>query len=546
MSIFSHFSGISLTADQRNALTSLETFLADDAAQVFILRGYAGTGKTFLMLGVAAWLQEQQCSVLFSAPTGRAAKVLQNRTGVVSQTMHRAIYALDALAKDDGGAASFKLANRESEPDARWVFVVDEASMVGDVNVADATDEAGGVTFGSGKLLRDYVQYANFKAFPRTKMVFVGDGAQLPPVGMKHSPALNAGYLSREYALHVTEAVLQEVVRQKSDTALLISATNIREALATGRRLEEKLPVQSGEGLNRLPASLLVEKYLEFSNGRPNGQNIIIAHSNEQVTAYNKLVRQQFFPFLAGQVAKGDILVVGQNAYHTTPNLSNGEIVRVEAVGALEVRVLKAQRGKIAASPCSFLTFSAAEVEGTFHFRDVMLAVKQADGSVANLEVKILENWLECAESSFPWAAAHLLRKDAMNRFYEANKRLYFSDKVEFERQRALSVFVDPYANALRCRFGYAITCHKAQGGEWKYVFADLRAKMSRDSEEYYRWAYTAITRAKKRAWLAFSDVPKEGQILRPVLVPKHGMGARPVSSPKRGTFERPLKRVFL
>ena len=124
----------------------------------------------------------------------------------------------------------------------------------------------------------------------------------------------------------------------------------------------------------------------------------------------------------------------------------------------------------------------------------------------------MLENWLECTENTFPFAAQHLLRRDAMDRFYQANKGLYVKDKPQFERLRNQFLAIDPYCNALRCRFGYAITCHKAQGGEWKYVFVDMRASMPKDTVEFYRWAYTSLTRARRCAWLAFGSGEKKAQ----------------------------------
>ena len=144
MSIFTHFKGVQLSADQHQALTALEAFLEDADAPVFVLQGYAGTGKTFLMQGVARWLQALERSVLFTAPTGRAAKVLQHSSGQMAQTIHRAIYALEAGSQE--GAAAFKLADREADPNAHWVFVVDEASMLGDVPGEDEARQ-----FGSGR-----------------------------------------------------------------------------------------------------------------------------------------------------------------------------------------------------------------------------------------------------------------------------------------------------------------------------------------------------------------------------------------------------------
>lgn len=506
ISIFSFFEGVTLTDDQRTALTELEVFMLGDEAQVFILRGYAGTGKTFLMLGVSKWLSALGRHVFFTAPTGRAAKVLSNRTGAGAGTIHRAIYKMETETE---AMANFRLTERGEDTPSDWVMVVDEASMLGD-KVEEGDGDRYEVRYGSGRLLRDLIRYADFRQFPNTKMVLVGDDAQLPPVGMDFSPALSPDYMALEYQLQIREVCLREVVRQKSGSQLLDSATRLREALASGRQLDTRIPVQSGDGVRILPSSSIVEKYLSLSEGKPSAAAVILAHSNVQVTAYNMAVRGHYFPGKSGQVAVGDVLVVSQNAYHTTPELHNGEIVRVTAIGEPEVRTLTAPRGKIRVTASSYLRFTEQEVTGTFRFRPVTLQVRAADGEVRLVETVILEDWLECADRDFPWAAAHLLRRDAQNRFYQRNQRLYRENRAEYDRLLMIHSILDPYANALRCKFGYAITVHKAQGGEWKYVFADLQAAMSRDSADFYRWTYTALTRAKRCAWLAFGGEPRK------------------------------------
>jgi tRNA A37 threonylcarbamoyladenosine biosynthesis protein TsaE len=506
MSIFTHFKGVQLSADQHQALTALEAFLEDADAPIFVLQGYAGTGKTFLMQGVARWLQALERSVLFTAPTGRAAKVLQHSSGQMAQTIHRAIYALEAGSQE--GAAAFKLADREADPNAHWVFVVDEASMLGDV---PGEEEA--LQFGSGRLLRDYIQYANFAQFPRTKIIFVGDSAQLPPVNMDFSPALSVEYLLKTYRMRVVSATLRTVVRQKNDSDLLRGATQLRTMLEAGPPLSARLPLKSGDGIRVVPAPALLQKYLELSGAKPSPQQVIIVHSNVEVIAYNRLVRKHYFPESPQQPCPGDVLVLGHNAYHLTPALHNGEIVRVESVGTTEVRTLTAPRGKIRKTPTPYLTFSETEIKGGFRFLNAVVSVRTASGTTVRLEVKLLADWLEDESSALPFAAQYLLRRDAQDRFYQANRRLYATNKPLFERERAVFCATDPYLNALRCRYGYAITCHKAQGGEWKYVFVDLRAKMQRDSPAFYRWVYTSITRAKRCVWLAFTDGNKDAPV---------------------------------
>lgn len=499
MSVFSHFKGVNLNEDQTAALKALEFFLQDPHLQVFILKGYAGTGKTFLMQGVAKWLQALDKNVLFTAPTGRAAKVLQNKSGQNAQTIHRAIYALHAVAEE--GAAAFKLVNRDEAPDKSWVLVVDEASMLG-----DAAGPNGSLQFGSGQLLRDYIHFADFEHFPETKMIFVGDDAQLPPVNMPFSPALSIDYLKRHFAIGVSGWTLRQVVRQNTDSMLHQSAQAIRTLLENPSGLPPKLPIKPGDGLRTVSIERMLEKYFELSPNKPSFQQIILAHSNQEVRFYNQEVRKRYFPNTEGPLQTGDILVMGHNAYHLDPPLHNGELVRVEKAGKCEILELKAPRGKIKAEGEPMLTFTEAEIRGVFRFREVEISFKSAEGAQHRLQVILLDDWIEGDKTTLSFAAQYLLRRFAFDRFYQANRRLYATDKALYEQARSVYCASDPYLNALRCRYGYALTCHKAQGGEWKYVFVDMRARMAKNSSDYYRWAYTAITRAKKCVWVAFAS----------------------------------------
>ncbi|MCW5925075.1 MAG: AAA family ATPase [Saprospiraceae bacterium] len=493
MSLLAHFPATTaLTADQRSALEALQAFMAadgPDAAQVFVLRGYAGTGKTFLMQGVAAWLRAAERTVLFAAPTNRAAKVLQYRTGTEVLTLHRLLYEYA-----DG---EHRLMGRPEHFGDAPVLVVDESSLL-----ADFTPEGADMRFGSGQLLTDLLLFLQLDRFPGTRIVFVGDPAQLPPVGMRYSPALSDANLRRLTRRPVAVAELTTVVRQQADNGILTVAHAMREAIA-GRDFQPRLPLERVREVRLCNGSLLLDKYFERSPERPSGRQIILAHSNEAIRAYNREVRARYFPEAQDRVAAGDFLLVTNNLYGLETPLTNGELVQVVQTGALEKRTVRAARSTFKPVECPLLAFTEREVIGEFHFRDALVAVRTGDGQVRQLAVKVLENWLLAGgDQPFPAAAQYLLNRIAYDRFFEANRALYYQDRERFKSLRKQYARTDLYANALRCRFGYAITCHKAQGGEWDFAYVDMCAQMTRDSAEFYRWSYTAITRAKKRVYL--------------------------------------------
>ncbi|MEY3248826.1 MAG: hypothetical protein RL742_869 [Bacteroidota bacterium] len=491
MSLLLRFSdSVTLTADQRAAAQALEAFIADPEARTFILRGYAGTGKTFLMQGVAAWLQTQARTVVFAAPTNRAAKVLQSRTGTPVLTLHKLLYTY----RDK----QHVLAPRPAHFGANPVLVVDEASLLG-----DATSDKSEIRFGSGKLLTDLFEFLNLQDFPETRIIFVGDPAQLPPVGMYYSPALSENNLRRLSGRPVRGAALSEVVRQQADNGILRVAHAMRGAIE-GREFEPRLPLGNNREVQRTNGSRWMERYFEVSNGSPSGRRIILAYSNEDINACNRAVRAHFFPDAPDRLCQGEMLLVTNNVPGLTPALTNGELVKVLQCGELEKREVRIARNpNFSAINSPFLQYTDTQAIGTFHFRDVQIAVRGADGQPCTLWVKLLENWLFSErQEMLPFVASYMLRRIAQDQFYAKNATLYRRDNAQYRVLCEEYVRQNPYANAVCARFGYAITCHKAQGGEWDEVFVDMKAPMSRDTSNFYRWAYTAVTRARRRVFL--------------------------------------------
>ncbi len=524
----------SLTADQRAAAHALEAFLADPQARAFILRGYAGTGKTFLMQGVAAWLQAQSRTVLFAAPTNRAAKVLQFRTGTPVLTLHKLLYAFSE--------GRYSLLTRPEQFGPNPVLVVDEASLLGDL-----TSDKSDLRFGSGKLLSDLFEFLDLAQFPDTRVIFVGDPAQLPPVGMRYSPALSESNLRLLSGRPVHEASLTEVVRQQADNGILRVAHAMRGAIE-GREFDPRLPLEKSPEVEVANGSRLLEQYFLQGAERPSGRRIILAYTNEAVASYNRAVRARFFPEGANRLCPGDMLLVTNNIPGLTPALTNGELVQVQHCGELEKREVRIPRyHQYPPVDSPFLQYTDTEVIGTFHFRDAQIAVRGADGAPHLLQVKVLENWLfSDRQESLPSVATFMLRRIAHEAFYKIHWQLYRQDKEQYLALRDAYARQNPYANALCARFGYAITCHKAQGGEWEEVFVDMRAPMSRDTSGFYRWVYTAVTRATKRVFLRRNprDPQPQAQPPRPAPPRPHSRttGNDRSARPRRPHLHAPLQ----
>jgi formylglycine-generating enzyme required for sulfatase activity/tRNA A37 threonylcarbamoyladenosine biosynthesis protein TsaE len=521
--IFSFFEGIVLTEDQKKALYELEGFILERDEQVFILSGYAGTGKTFLMKGVSKWLQELNREVVYTAPTGRASKVLSNSTGRSTSTMHRQIYK---FTKEEENRTEFSVGKRLTIEDIdnikteNLIYIVDEASMVGD-ELFDKKLNVTGMYYGSGKLLTDTINFLDFKSNPKTKLIFVGDEAQLPPVGMIYSPALKPDYLKKRFDLNSIKVSLTQIVRQNLNSDIYATSNNLRETLNQfTTSFPDKVPVKSGNDLLIIPHAKILEQYFNLSNTSPSANSIILAFSNDLVTFYNKEIRKRFFPNKEGKVSVGDVLVVGSNTYHTEPNLNNGEIIRVTAVGKSYDKIMCCDRGKKNEVSSQYLEFSEKYVTGKFKFREVTIQVRKSDGDNAELDILILEDWLESTDADFPWCANYLIKKHATDDFYYNNRNLY-QDRKKYDFELAKFISKDKFANAVRCKFGYALTVHKAQGGEWDNVLVNIQISVQMNTSEYYRWVYTAITRAKKAAWVSHPSltlsavVPKELSLMQ-------------------------------
>jgi tRNA A37 threonylcarbamoyladenosine biosynthesis protein TsaE len=474
MSLHSHFQDIILTNAQQQALEKLNTFFTG-SDKVFLLKGYAGTGKTTLLKGVANYLQAEKRNCSLMAPTGRAAMVLRNKTGVEATTIHKAIYNFSKIEeKQEGSSFKFFFGLSQNEDPTNSIYFVDEASMISD---CDNDDEF--IRFGSGFILRDLFEFA-FAGENNRKIVFIGDDAQLPPVGMNFSPGLKSYYLRSTYAHEVKEFKLTEVVRQGTDSGILKAATNIRNSIAKDEFNSFEISANHHDILESSPIDFISNYY---STAREHGvrNSIVITHSNKQALDYNEQIRKRRFGDKSSKLQIEDLLIITHNNYNYPVELYNGMFARVTSVGDVAYT----------AQP-KFYIDKKKTVARELIFRDVQVEVQDIFGIKHILKTTVLDNFLTDQSGKlhpYDQRALYIDFKDRMAKLGVKPR------DEEFKK----SIKNDIYFNALQAKYGYAITCHKSQGGEWDTVFVDFQVFMGKMTKSYFRWVYTAITRSSTK-----------------------------------------------
>jgi len=446
------------TKGQRILAKKLSTYINKDFSRsVFLLKGYAGTGKTSMLNALVKTFGEFKISSVLMAPTGRAAKVMTSYIGQPAYTIHKVIYRQKASTD---GMGQFVLGLNKNKD---TFFIVDESSMI-----SNRTE--GGSSFGTGHLLDDLYEY--IYSGQRCKLILVGDTAQLPPVGMDLSPALEANELE-QYGLDVDEFELTDVVRQRLDAGILYNATEIRKILSVTNDHFYYFPIKidSFSDVFRINGSELTDKISECYDRYGEQQTMVITRSNKRANRFNQGIRSTIL-YKEEQITKGDLLMVVKNNYFWLKEekkadfIANGDIVEVKSIHGYE------------------------ELYG-FHFANVTLCFFDYD----NLEIdcKIILDTMNIETSS-------MTRED--------NSKLYYAvaedyAEIKTKKKRWEKIRENPYFNALQVKFAYAVTCHKAQGGQWQSVFIDqgyLIPDMM--TKEYLRWLYTAFTRPVKELYL--------------------------------------------
>lgn len=486
-----------LTLSQQSAIQTFEDFLKSDS-QVFMLKGAAGTGKTTLVTEFLKILKAQQRTFHLMAPTGRAAHIVGNKTGEKAFTIHKSIYQINSVNsisknkedEDDGGLHA-KFGLRNNNDGLNTVYLVDESSLV-----SDAYSESEAFFFGTGQLLTDLFTFCNNR-----KIVFIGDYAQLPPINMNFSPALDKEYLEQKFGCKVIEFVLRNVIRQQSDSLILDNANRIRDCIESKTFVEFKL--QNGADTNSSNDDLL-EPYFALSEQKPNPRSMVITYSNQQALLYNIAVRNHYWGESAPRLIEGDLLMIARNNYAYDYELFNGNIVRVDACAPDE---------EIESRYISIKVKGGLTETVELRFRKAVLKF-QSGNEVVDISVKILDNFLDDPNGALGGLVARALVVDFEKRLpiyikeqlSQIKRSLHRNECLSAEQQRIYEEYLkmllhDPYYNAVICKYGYATTCHKAQGGEWDNVFVDMSRYGGTANENYFRWAYTALTRASKQIW---------------------------------------------
>ncbi len=446
------------TKDQKTALSKLADFLMSGNPDLgFILKGYAGTGKTSLIGDLVKSLKKLERIVVLLAPTGRAAKVLSRHSGQPAYTIHRQIYY--GAQGDDFIFTKGKNNYRNA------LFIIDEASMI-------SLDLGRGATT---SLLDDLISYVY--SGHNCKIIFTGDTAQLPPVGATQSPALDKNTLERIYPLEFRETELKEVVRQEEDSGILINATAIRKKITEG----DHSPIQLDASFkdSRAITGLELQDELENCINRYGIENVaVICRSNKRANIFNQEIRNRVL-WYEEQINPHDLLMVVKNNYFWLDKqskagfIANGDIIEIK-------QILKYE-----------------DLYG-FHFVDAI--VRFVDNPVEpEFTCKLMLETLQTESPALP-------REKLVELYYEIEKDF---PHISNKRKRQQMIMKTPHFNALQVKFSYALTCHKAQGGQWDAVFIDqgyLTEEMI--NTEYLRWLYTAVTRGTEQLYfLNFSPI---------------------------------------
>jgi len=454
------------THGQKKVLEKIAIFLTDswkEPNSLFILKGYAGTGKTTIVSSLVNVLPKLQRKSSLMAPTGRAAKVLSAYAQRPANTIHRKIY-FARTTKD--GSIALKL---QQNLHKQTLFIVDEASMIQHSTLSETS------LFSTRNLLDDLFEYVF--CGEGCRMMFIGDTAQLPPVGLENSPALDLDFLRKTYHLSIDTYELTEVVRQEKHSGILMNATAVRNQIT---REEWRLPLfsimKTDTDVIRINGSELEDALNSAFSGSGKENNVVVCRSNKRANIFNREIRKRIL-FLEEEINNGDFMMVVKNNYYWLPEgssagfVANGDIIELIRIRRIE------------------------EIYG-FRFADVTIRFVDYPNE-KDMDVKILLDTLSSESPALSSADNNRLFQEVMKDYEELSSR----------RGRMEKVKINPYFNALQVKFAYALTCHKTQGGQWDTVFIDqgwLNEKMM--NLDYLHWLYTALTRATKKLYLVNFD----------------------------------------
>ena len=446
------------TEKQDIVLLQLSDFIFNVKPNVlYLLKGYAGTGKTSIIGTIVSNLWQAKISAVLLAPTGRAAKVISNYSKKEAFTIHKKIYF---PKKEKGGGVKFVM---QPNKHRNTIFIVDEASMI-----PDAPSDS--KLFENGSLLDDLMNYVY--SGHKCKLLLIGDKAQLPPVKSDLSPALDAHKLDLNYNKDVKSLELDEVVRQEQDSGILANATELRAVLETSFYDSFKFNVKPFNDIVRLVDGYEIMDAINDSYSNDGyEETAIIVRSNKRANQYNQQIRNRIL-FNESELSAGDYLMVVKNNYFwIKPTTEAGFIANGDIVEVLEI-------------------FSIKELYG-FKFAEVK--VKMVDyPRMRPFETVFLLDTISAESASLTY--------EESNRLYQEVSKDYINEASNYKR--FLGVKNNKFFNALQVKFSYAITCHKSQGGQWNTIFVEQPYLPEGPDRDYIRWLYTAVTRAKEKLYL--------------------------------------------
>lgn len=454
------------TPCQNRLLKDIGEFVTGDDADILVVNGYAGTGKTTALAAVIASLSGLKVPCVLLAPTGRAAKVLSSYAHRPAFTVHKHIYRQKSVGSD--GFGQFSLSPNKAKD---TLFVVDEVSLIG----IEEAQQRSSAAFGTGNLLEDLVRFV--RAGADCRLILVGDAAQLPPVGLDASPALSRDYM--EGFGGVRFSTLTTVVRQAQESGILRNATMLRERIAGsfGDELFDdlKLSLDGFDDVERVSGGELIEKITDAYGRYGEDDTVILCRSNKRAIRYNLGIRSTVL-FKEERLVRGDKLMIVKNCYQFLDDIeeldyiANGDIVRLESIRHFEDRY-------------------------GLHFADAVLSFP--DYGDLEVNAKVILDTLESESASLTYEQQNALYNGVSADYADKG-----SKKKIWEAVRE-----DPYFNALQLKHAEAITCHKSQGGQWRCVFIDCPFWQEEQTLDDLKWLYTAMTRAVEKVYLVnFKD----------------------------------------
>ena len=447
------------TASQENGFQQIADYLEDkNDDTVLLIKGYAGTGKTTLIGHLVKKLIVVNKKSILMAPTGRAAKVLSSYSGKHALTIHKKIYFPKAVSGGSGIQFSLK-----ENKHTNTVFIIDESSMIGD-------DRQQSKLFENGSLLHDLIHFVDNGE--KCKLIFVGDTAQLPPVHLNISPALSEEELETQFNKKVYSVTLKDVVRQQAASGILYNATSIRELLVKEDYLGFNFNLERFNDVHRiLEGNELLEALENTLQEDGVDQTVLIVRSNKRANLFNRNIRERIL-YLESDLSVGDQLMVVKNNYfwldaNSQPGfIANGDVVKINQISKYVDR---------------------------YDMKFAEVSVQMVDyPKEPPFDVVLLLKTLSSETASLTFEEGQIL--------YQKVVQDYSKEKSKYKR--FLKVKSDPYFNALQVKYSYAITCHKSQGGQWKNVFIEQPYIPNGPDRDYFRWLYTALTRAKEKLYL--------------------------------------------